>query len=140
MKVLIDTNVVLDILLNRVPFYANSADVEALAEAKIITGYISASAITDIFFLAKGALGKKPTKKALKSLLQVFKPATVTDNHIYQALDLDWNDFEDSVQYIVGENLSVDFIITRNVDDYASGSIPVATPEQFIQIITKDTE
>jgi len=139
MKVLVDTNVVLDILLNRVPFYDSSAYVEVLAEAKIITGYISASAITDIFFIAKGTLGKKSTKEALKNLLSVFKPATVTDNHIYQALNLDWKDFEDSVQYVVGEGFSADYIITRNIDDYASGSIPVVTPEQFIKVVAEET-
>ena len=139
MKVLIDTNVVLDILLNRVPFYNSSAYIEVLAEAKIITGYISASAITDIFFIAKGTLGKKSTKEALKNLLSVFKPATVTDNHIYQALNLDWDDFEDSVQYVVGEGFSANYIITRNIDDYASGSISVVTPEQFIKIVAEET-
>jgi len=140
MKVLVDTNVVLDILLNRVPFYDSSAYIEVLAEANIITGYISASAITDIFFIAKGSLGKKSTKEALKNLLSVFKPATVTDNHIYQALNLDWKDFEDSVQYVVGEGFSANYIITRNIDDYASGSIPVVTPEQFIQVVAEETE
>ena len=132
--ILVDTNVVLDYLLHR-PDYSNAMNIYLLAEQKYITGYISASAITDIFFLAKRKLGKKPIKEALKNLLQVFKPATVTDNHIYQALDLDWSDFEDSVQYIVGENLSVDYIVTRNTQDYTSGSIPAVTPGMFIQTI-----
>jgi len=133
-KILIDTNVVLDYMLHR-PDYFNAMNIYLLAEQKYITGYISASAITDIFYLAKGKLGKKPTKEALKNLLHVFKPAAVTDNHIYQALDLDWNDFEDSVQYVVGENLSVDYIVTRNTQDYSSGSIPAVTPAMFIQAI-----
>jgi len=133
-KILVDTNVVLDYLLCRLD-YSNAMIIYMLAEQNHIKGYISASAITDIFFLAKGKLGKKPTKEALKKLLKVFKPATVTDNHIYQALDLDWNDFEDSVQYVVGENLSVDYIVTRNTHDYSSGSIPAVTPEMFIQAI-----
>jgi hypothetical protein len=67
--------------------------------------------------------------------LKIFYPATVTDNNIYQALDLDWEDFEDSVQYIVGESLSVNYIVTRNTKDFASGSIPSVTPEHFIEII-----
>ena len=54
---------------------------------------------------------------------------------IFQALDLDWNDFEDSVQYVVGESFSADFIVTRNTQDYASGSIPAVTPEDFIKTI-----
>jgi len=70
-------------------------------------------------------------------VLKVFCPATVTDNNIYQALDLEWADFEDSVQYIVGEGLSVDYIVTRNTKDFASSPIPAVTPEQFIETITK---
>jgi len=135
MKVLIDTNVALDILLKRQD-YTNAFAVFKLAEKKIISSYISTSAITDIFFLSKNDLGNKLAKTALKNLLQVFQPATVTDNDIFQALDLDWDDFEDSVQYIVGESFSVDYIVTRNTKDYASGSIPAVTPQEFLQVIT----
>ena len=71
MKILIDTNVALDILLKR-PDFTNAKFIYSLAEKNKISCFISASAITDIFFLAKGALGKKPTKEALKGLLQVF--------------------------------------------------------------------
>ena len=134
MKILIDTNVALDILLHRQD-YPNAEIVYSLAEKNQIACYISASAITDIFFLSKKDLGKKPAKEALKTLLSVFKPATVTDSHIYQALDLDWPDFEDSVQFTVGESLAVDYIVTRNTQDYSSSSITAVTPEQFIEII-----
>ena len=91
MKALIDTNVVLDILLHRQPWYDNSAMIFGLADENLIKGYI------------------------------------------YQALDLDWNDFEDSVQYIVGESFSADYIITRNTQDFSSSSIPAITPEQFME-------
>ena len=134
-KILIDTNIALDILLRRQD-YPSAKNIYLMAEMKHIDCYISASAITDIFYLSKNDLGKKPAKEALKTLLQIFKPATVTNNHIYQALDLDWNDFEDSVQYVVGEGLFVDYIITRNIQDYTSSSIPVLTPENFIQTIS----
>jgi predicted nucleic acid-binding protein len=135
MKVLIDTNVALDILLNRRD-YANAVAVFDMAENKHITAYISASTITDIFYIAQKEIGKKPTKEAIKRLLQIFKPATVTDSHIYQALNLDWDDFEDSVQYTVGESFSANYIVTRNTQDYGSGSIPAVTPEQFIRVVT----
>jgi len=103
---------------------------------KKIACYISASAITDIFYLSKNDLGKKPAKEALKDLLSVFKPATVTDTHIYQALDLDWKDFEDSVQFVVGEGLDVDYIVTRNVQDFSSCPIPAVMPGEFLKIVT----
>ena len=137
MKILIDTNVALDILLKRRD-YPSAGIIYSLAEQNKITCFISASAITDIFFLSKRDLGKKPAKEALKTLLAVFKPATVTDSHIFLALDMDWDDFEDSVQYVVGDSFFADYIVTRNTRDYSSGSIPAITPEQFIKTIIKD--
>ncbi|WP_461246140.1 PIN domain-containing protein [Treponema sp. R6D11] len=137
MKVLIDTNVALDILLHRKDFAVSEA-VSKLVEKNIISGFISASAITDIFFLAKSTLGKKPTKDAMKELLEIFSPATVTDGNIYEALNLDWEDFEDSVQFVVGKSFSVDYIVTRNTKDYSLSAIPAITPDQFVQLFTKE--
>ena len=135
MKVLIDTNVVLDVLMNNPAGFVHSKKIFDFAEHKQIVGFISASAITDIFYIAKRKLGKKTTKDAIKQVLSIFRPATVTDTHIYQALDLEWTDFEDSVQYTVGEGLAVDYIITRNTQDFALSSIPSVSPEQFIQLV-----
>jgi predicted nucleic acid-binding protein len=135
MTILLDTNVVLDILLNRQPWYTNAALIYGLAQQNFIKGYISVSAITDIFYIAQKEQGKKAAKEALKRLLKVFYPATVTDKDIYQALELEWEDFEDSVQFTVGEGLSADFIVTRNTKDFASSSIATVTPEQFLHTI-----
>ena len=135
MTVLIDTNVVLDVLLNNAGFVANSRAILDFAEEKRYTGYISASAITDIFYISQKKLGKKAALEAIRHLLNIFSPATVTDKDIYKALDLDWDDFEDSVQFTVGESFSADYIISRNTQDFSSGTIPAVTPEQFIQII-----
>ena len=136
MKALIDTNVVLDILLYRQPWYTNAAMIFGLADESLINGYVPASAITDIFYVAQKQLGKSSAREAIKRLLSVFQPATVTDKNIYQALDLEWDDFEDSVQYIVGESFSADYIITRNTQDFTSASIAAVTPEQFLQAIS----
>jgi predicted nucleic acid-binding protein len=137
MTVLIDTNVVLDILLNNAGLVVASKAVFDLAFKKRFTGYVSASAVTDIFYIAKKKLGKKPVKEALKNLLRVVNPATVTDSHIFQALNLDWDDFEDSVQFTVGEGLFADYIVTRNTQDFSSGHIPAVTPEQFLSFLTQ---
>jgi len=141
MKVLIDSNVVLNKLLKQSAFFAGSNAIFTLAEIGQIAnqrfdGYISASAVTDIYYIARKSLGKTAALEAIKKMLLVFPPATVTGNNIYQALDLEWADFEDSVQYVVGESLSVDYIVTRNTKDFTSGSIPAVTPEQLIEIIT----
>jgi len=135
MTALIDTNVALDALLNNVGFVDKSKELFDLAYKKRFTGYISASAVTDIFYISQKKLGKKGAKEAIKYLLRIYYPATVTDEDIYKALDLTWDDFEDSVQFTVGEGLSVDYIVTRNTQDFSSGHIPAVTPERFIQII-----
>jgi predicted nucleic acid-binding protein len=137
MIVLLDTNVVLDILLNRSPWYTEAALIFGLSEKNLITSFVSASAITDIFYLTEKEHGKQTARDSLKRLLRVFNPATVTDTNIRHALELEWDDFEDSVQFAVGESLSVDFIITRNPQDFSSSAIVVLTPAQFIQHIAE---
>ena len=136
MKILIDTNIALNKMLNQKGFFAGSNTMFDLAEIGQITGYISASSITDIFYIARKSLGKAGACEAIKKMLKVFQPATVTGDNIFKALDLEWGDFEDSVQYVVGESLSVDYIITRNTGDFSCGDIPAITPEQFIETIT----
>ena len=136
MTVLIDSNVALDILLNNAGLVDGSKAVFDLAEEKRFIGYVSASAVTDIFYISQKKLGKKGAKEAIKYLLNIYYPATVTDEDIYHALDLTWDDFEDSVQFTVGEGLSADYIVTRNTKDFSSSHIPAVTPEQFIRIIT----
>jgi predicted nucleic acid-binding protein len=135
MTVLIDSNVALDVLLNNAGLIAGSRALVDLADEKRFTGYISASAVTDIFYISQKKLGKKAAKEAIKQLLHIYYPATVTDTDIYKALDLTWDDFEDSVQFTVGEGLRADYIVTRNTQDFTSSHIPAVTPEQFIQII-----
>jgi len=136
MKVLIDTNVALNKLLNQAKFFDGSNAIFKLAETGYITGYISASAVTDIYYITRKNLGKASANKAIRELLSIYQPATVTGENIYKALDLNWDDFEDSIQYIVGESIPVDYLITRNIKDFSNSGIPSVTPEEFINIIT----
>jgi predicted nucleic acid-binding protein len=135
MTAFLDANVVLDILLERQPWYTEAALIFSLSEKNLVSSFVSASSITDIFYLAQKEHGKQTARNSIKRLLQVFNPATVTGTNIRQALELEWNDFEDSLQFIVGESLAADFIVTRNVKDFTSSVIPVVTPAQFIEYI-----
>ena len=137
MTVLIDTNVVLDVLLNNAGLVAGSKAIFDLADEKRFIGYVTASAVTDIFYVSQKKLGKKAAKEAIKYLLNIYFPATVTGTDIYNVLDLTWDDFEDSVQFTVGEGLSADYIVSRNTQDFSSGHIPAVTPEQFLSFLTQ---
>jgi len=137
MNLLIDTNIILDFILQREPYYENASKINILSEKGYIFGYISASAVTDIFYIAKKELKSKDTViELLKNLLKTIRIASVTENSIHEALDLNWDDFEDSVQYVAGQNISADYIITRNPKDFASSQIEVISPEEFLNRIT----
>ena len=139
MKVLLDTNVILDVLLKRKPFLEKSALVLLLSEKKLIDGYVSASSITDIFFLTNATYkDKQKSMELLKNLLKTINIASVTEEEIFRAVDLNWSDFEDAVQYSTGENIRADYIITRDSKGYINSTITTITPTDFLSIIEQD--
>ena len=136
MTVLIDSNIILDVLLKREQFLEKSSSVVLLSEKKIIDGYVTASAITDIFYITnKTYKDRKKTMDLLKELLKTINIAAVTGQEIYRAIDLDWNDFEDAVQYTTGEHIQADYIISRDITGYMNTAIPVIQPVDFLAIM-----
>lgn len=140
MKILIDTNVILDVLLKRQPFCAVGTRVLSLSQGGIEL-FVSASAATDMYYIIRKNLGSKNSAVALlKNLFSSVAAASVTDAEIRRAIDLDWGDFEDAVQYAAGERLSVDYIVTRNVADFKLTDLPVVTPEALLAAFIEDAE
>ena len=132
MRILIDTNVILDVLLKRSPFYETAIEVLKLSTRDDIQEFVSASAITDIYYIAyKNLRDKAAVRELLKKLLLIVSVAGVLEEE--KALELEWNDFEDSVQYSVAALNEMDGIITRNVKDYSSAEMQVWEPAQFLE-------
>ena len=133
MQVLIDTNVVLDVLLNRDDFVRDAVTILKLPE-RSIQKYVSASAITDIYYIARQEIkDKAEVKNLLKTLLQIIHVADVSEDNILTALDSDWSDFEDSVQNAVAESHNYDAVITRNKGDYKKSNLKVFSPKEFLE-------
>lgn len=133
MKILIDTNIVLDVMLKREPFYRLSLEILSLAKKEDIEEYVSASAITDIYYLAYRQLRDKViVNKLMKELLTVVSVASVSGQEIENAISLEWNDFEDSVQYSVAFLQEMEGIVTRNPNDYKEAKIKVWKPEELL--------
>ncbi len=132
MQIMVDTNVVLDVLLNRTAHVNESAAVLKVASDEV-QEFISASAITDIYYIAQKEL-KNPslTKLLIRNLLQIVHVASVSEVDIWAALDSGWDDFEDAVQNFVAEHLRFDCIVTRNTSDYSNSALSVMTPLEFI--------
>jgi predicted nucleic acid-binding protein len=141
MKILIDANVALDVLLERKPFYVSGVRVLGLSKGGIEL-FISASTVTDIYYIASKELKNKNAALALlKNLLTSVNVAAVTDNEIHRAIDLNWSDLEDAVQYAAGETIAVDYLVTRNISDFTAALYPVVTPDELINIlINKDNK
>lgn len=135
MKLLIDTNVVLDVLLRREPFFRTAAEVLNLTQRDDVREYVSASAITDIYYIANKQMKDRDTvRDLLKRLLMVVSVAAVSEREIQNALDLAWGDFEDSVQYSVALLNEMDGIVTRNPGDYQEANMRIWLPEQALEL------
>jgi predicted nucleic acid-binding protein len=133
MKVLVDTNIILDVLLKRDGLYAESFEIFRLAEQRNITGCVSSSAITDIFYLVhKTQKNIDAVYQIIEDMSAVFTIAPVFESTINNALALHWKDFEDAVQYSTAKENEADCIVTRNKDDYESADIPCLSPGGFL--------
>jgi predicted nucleic acid-binding protein len=134
MNVLFDTNVILDVLLGRLQ-YADSRKVFNLIEQRVFTGYITASSITDIFYLVRKEIKNIDiVYQTMEDLAGIFSIAQVAESTITSALALHWKDFEDAVQYMTASERKFDCIITRNKSDYENAAIPCYSPAEFLEI------
>jgi predicted nucleic acid-binding protein len=135
MKILIDANVALDVLLERQPFYVSGLKVLSLSKGGIEL-FLSASTVTDIYYIIRKELKKKEIALTLlKNLLASVDVAAVTNNEIHRAIELNWNDLEDAVQYASGETIAVDYLVTRNTSDFSAADYPVVTPDELLSIL-----
>ena len=139
MKLLIDTNVVLDVLLRREPFSKTAAEVLNLTQRDEVREYVSASAITDIYYIAnKQMKDRDAVRDLLKRLLMVVSVVAVSEREIQNALNLAWGDFEDSVQYSVALLNEMDGIVTRNPSDYQEANMRIWLPEQALELFANE--
>jgi len=132
-KVLFDTNVILDVLLNREPFVNISAQLVGLVEQKKIEGYLCATTITTLDYLMTKATDRKQAALAVQKLLSMFNIADVNAVVLRLAIHSEFTDFEDAVQYFAGECCVVDALVTRNIKDYKASQWPVYTPDTLLK-------
>jgi predicted nucleic acid-binding protein len=128
-RVLIDTNVVLDVLLERKPHLAASAAVWDAVESGSAEGYLAAHAITTIHYLVQKQLGARRATRVIASLLQVFSVAAVDANVLRDALQYEAQDFEDAVSTAAAQATGCEAIVTRDPKGFRAAALPVLTPE-----------
>jgi predicted nucleic acid-binding protein len=134
-KVLIDTNVVLDIALNRKPFVEDAALLWRLAEQKVITGCLSNTSITDIFYIVNKHAGREKARGFIADILDTFTLADIDEEGFREALSSDMQDFEDAVQYVIYARNGCAALVTRNKADFGDRA-DVFDPAQLIERIS----
>lgn len=135
MKVLIDTNIVLDLALIREAFYDEADLVFALIEQQRFQGYISATTFSDLYYILRKKKGKEWTFKFLKKLVTLCQINPIDERVISMALNNSYLDFEDDIQYYSAVVNNLDAILTRNPKDFPPQNLPILTPAQLIKQI-----
>jgi predicted nucleic acid-binding protein len=138
MRILIDTNVILDVILQRSPFDAASYKVLKSAEEKIIEAYIASFAVTDLYYFISKNLGNDKAALAIKALLNIVKLIGITNKDVEKALrNPSIEDLEDALQAQCARKVKADYIITR--DDKLKKLVSNAiSPLDFVEILNSD--
>ena len=134
MKVLLDTNVLLDIVEKREPFFSDSYQVFMKSATKEIDAIIGAGSVTDIYYIANKNC--KNAKQALGYIIDLFNVVNVVDTKaidLQNAIKFNFSDFEDAVVVATAMRENAEYIITRNTNDYKNTPIQAISPSDFLK-------
>ena len=141
MRVLFDTNVVLDVLLAREPYAAVAAQLMTMADGGAIDGVVSATTVTTIHDIAAKTVGREAAGRQIRDLLAIFDVACVDRDVLVAALDLGFADYEDAVLHEAGREDAVAAIVTRNGQDFEGATVPVFDPDELLAaLVASSTE
>lgn len=132
MRVLLDTDVILDVMTARVPFDAEAAELLDLSEKGAFEAYISALTPLNVFYIGRKAKNPANLRKAIRELLQIVKVCPLNDSVLDAAFALPFSDYEDAVQHCCATAQGLEGIVTRNVRDFKNSALPVFTPAEFL--------
>lgn len=139
LNLMIDSNVILDMFLERVPFFSMSRQAISLSKKYDVQNFISASSVTDIYYIAyRGLKDHQGIRSLFKELFKFVDIVAVTPEDIHAAFALDWKDFEDSVQYAVAKSNNFDGIVTRNIKGFTDDAVKIFTPEEICRYVEEN--
>lgn len=133
MRVLIDTNVILDVLIDRKEFSASAQKVFKLCEVKKIDGFISALSVPNIVYIMRKELDNDKIKSIVKKLSFIFNIAELRAEDLSSAIALNFGDYEDALHAAQAKRLKADYILTRNIKDFKNSEVPAIVPSEFLK-------
>lgn len=131
-RLFLDTNIVLDLLGEREPFYQSAAKIATLADKGKILIYVSSLTYSTVFYLLSRYESNEAVKEKIRKFKVIAKTSDLTDKIIDKGLSSKFNDFEDSLQYYCAVNSECNIIITRNGKDFKESDLPVLTPDEYL--------
>ncbi|MGE4290353.1 MAG: type II toxin-antitoxin system VapC family toxin [Salinivirgaceae bacterium] len=135
-KIFLDTNIVIDLLSQREPFYEAAANLFSLADKKQIDLYVSSLTIANTSYVLLKQIDSDKAKSILRKLRLIIKILSLDDKIIGLALNYNsFSDFENCIQYFTAIENEQDVIITRNLKDFKKSKLPVLTAKQFLEAI-----
>jgi predicted nucleic acid-binding protein len=133
-RILVDTNIIIDLLTKRKEFYIPASELFTLADKKEIELAISSLSIANTFCLLSKELNDKKSKEILRKFKLIVKVLPMDDKIIDLSLNSDFKDFEDAIQYYTALENNLEIIITRNLKDFKLAKIPVMTAENYLNM------
>ncbi|MFW6358385.1 MAG: PIN domain-containing protein [Chroococcales cyanobacterium] len=135
-RILFDSDVLLDVLSQRQPFFITSSQALNTVIQNQVEGYISGHAVTNIFYILRRQAGKVKAQESIAKLLENLRVASVTEEVIKSALNSAMSDFEDAVTSEAANAIGIEIIVTRNLSDFSNSSVPAMIPEEFLKAIS----
>ena len=134
-QVFLDTNVILDFLLNRKRFVKDAAKLFQLAQQNKLDIYVSATSVSAVYYIASRSTNKVNVLNALRQLLPLTKVLPVGPTTIEKALLANFKDFEDAIQNFCAVEGGLNSIITRDVKDFSKSRLSIQTPKEYLTMI-----
>jgi predicted nucleic acid-binding protein len=136
-KLFLDTNVMLDLLAKREPFFESAARIVSLADKNRVDVYVSALSYTTADYFLKKTLSPSKSIESLRKFKTVSNIVSLDEFIIERSLNSDFSDFGDALQYNSAVKAGCNYIITRNVKDFKKSELPVLTPDDFLALLNK---
>ena len=138
MLVLFDTNIILDVLEKRLPFYHASKSVLESCVSGSVTGYIALHSISNIFYILRKRYSAADRRKLLLNILDLLQVVCADHESVRNALQrYDFSDFEDCLQDECAKQVYADYIVTRNINDFSTSDTPAILPEDLLKILNR---
>ena len=136
MRILVDTNVLLDYALIRKPFFESAEKIFKLCDSKELYGYIAAHSVMNLFYILRHDYKPNERRNILKEFCSIYYVVGIDHEKIIASLENEnFSDVEDCLQTECAKSCGAQYIVTRNIKDFENSDVPAITPDEFLKLI-----